>query len=300
VKFDIDLVSADDLRKMIKNTQSPLPPFQKGAVGDDAHGVPSDVMSDVTKISEYEEKLRQMYNFEYKKDFLSKVPAKISVSSLRPGLLTDDEYTAQALKDLDMAPLPRFLEETAENIPALTGTATHLFMQFADFEYAEVFGANNEAENLLSKGFITEAQYSRIIFYPIDKFFSSDLYEKIKSAKRVYREMPFTLKVSVSEFMDNENITQTPLPPFQKGAENDEYILVQGAIDLFFEDKKGKIYVVDFKTDQVHRPDGEKILINRHKRQINYYCKAVSEILNKPVSGAYIYSFALNEAVPVV
>jgi len=321
VKFDVDLVSADDLRKMIKNTQSPLPIFQKGAdVGDDAHGVPSDIMSDimsdVTKISEYEEKLRYMYDFEYKKDFLSKVPAKIAVSSLRPGLLTEDEYTAQNLKETEMSPLPRFLEETAENIPALTGTATHLFMQFADFEYAEVFGASNEAENLLSRGFITEAQYSRIIFYPIDRFFASDLYDKIKSASKIYREMPFNLKVSVSEFLENENITQSPLPPFQKGADvgddaiaerssarvpnSGEYILVQGAIDLFFEDKKGRVYVVDFKTDSVRSPDGEEILIKRHKRQINYYCKAVSEILNKPVDGAYIYSFALNKAVPVV
>jgi len=76
--------------------------------------------------------------------------------------------------------------------------------------------------------------------------------------------------------------------------------LIQGAIDLFFEDKYGRVYVVDFKTDQVHRPDGETILIERHKRQIEYYCKAVGEILGKPVDGAYIYSFALNQAVEVL
>ena len=151
-----------------------------------------------------------------------------------------------------------------------------------------MFGAQNEAENLLSKGFITDAQYSRIKFYPIDKFFSSDLYAQIKSAKRVYRETPFNLKVSVSDFLENDLESA------------DDYILIQGAIDLFFEDKNGRVYVVDFKTDQVHKPDGEKILARRHKRQIKYYCKAVSEILSKPVSGAYIYSFALNQAVEVV
>jgi ATP-dependent helicase/nuclease subunit A len=81
--------------------------------------------------------------------------------------------------------------------------------------------------------------------------------------------------------------------------EGGEYIMIQGAIDLFFEDRNGKIYVVDFKTDRVYRPDGKNILISRHRRQIGYYCRAVGEMLNAPVEAAYIYSFALNEAVPV-
>ncbi|MCL1858010.1 MAG: UvrD-helicase domain-containing protein [Oscillospiraceae bacterium] len=294
VNFDIDLIYADKLRKMIADSRY---------VGRDALGAPQIFAerraegvapydeNEIAIISQYEEKIKYMYDFEYKKDFLSKIPAKISVSSLHPGMLTEDEYTAQALKETEMSPLPRFLEETVEKDPALSGTATHLFMQFADFEYAEVFGAVNEAENLLSRGFMTEAQFSRIRFYPIDRFFSSGLYGKIKSAKKVYRETPFNLKVSVNDFLETNDKL------YESGG---EYILIQGAIDLFFEDKNGKIYVVDFKTDQVHSPDGEKILIERHKRQIEYYCKAVREILGKPVENAYIYSFALNQAVPVV
>ena len=325
IEFNIDLIYADKLRKMIKDTQkSPLLkgggseadgglPFNPLTASDSANPHPAGTpfqKGTLETETDYGEKLQRMYDFEYKKDFLSKIPAKVSVSSLHPGMLTDDEYTSQALKETEMSPLPRFLEETAENIPALAGTATHLFMQFADFEYAEVFGANNEAENLLSRKFITEAQYSRIKFYPIDRFFSSDLYRKIKSAKKVYRETPFNLRVSVSDFVGDgvPDVTQTPVgdvvaaTPFQKGAyaDNGEYILIQGAIDLFFEDKYGRVYVVDFKTDQVHRPDGETILIERHKRQIEYYCKAVGEILGKPVDGAYIYSFALNQAVEVL
>jgi ATP-dependent helicase/nuclease subunit A len=163
-------------------------------------------------------------------------------------------------------------------------------MQFADFEYAEVFGAQNEAENLLSKKFITDAQYSRINFYPIDRFFASDLYAEIKTAKKVYRETPFNLKDYVGRG-DSGAAT---------AGNSGEYRLIQGAIDLFFEDKNGKVYVVDFKTDQVHQPDGGKILIRRHKYQLEYYCKAASEILGKPVDGAYIYSFALNQAVEVL
>ena len=282
VGFDIDLVSADKLRKMIRdNINAPLPP-SSARTNEVRSSTP---LKEGGKEIEYENKLRRMYDFAYKQD-LSKVPAKVLVTKIKPGILTEDEYTAQALKELEMSPLPRFIEEeinersSLHNEPALAGTATHLFMQFADFEYAEIFGAQNEAENLLSKKFLTDTQYSRIKFYPIDKFFSSDLYAKIKSAERVYRETPFNFKEYINDAGD--------------------YRLVQGAIDLFFEDKDGKVYVVDFKTDQVHQPDGEQILIKRHRYQIEYYCKAVSEILDKPVSGAYIYSFALGEAVPVI
>ena len=279
VGFDVDLVCKDKLRAMMalrppRRAASRPPPLAGEEFGETA------------EVSEYTEKLRGMYDFEYRGGFWAKAPAKVLVTKLKPGLLTENEYTAQALKEQEMEPLPRFLEETAENVPALSGTAAHLFMQFADFEFADVFGAQQEAENLLSRNFLDEAQFSRIKFYPIDRFFESELYAKIKAAKSVYRETPFNLKVPVGEFLDN-------------GAESTEYILIQGAIDLFFEDKNGRVYVVDFKTDQVSGPDGEQVLIRRHKNQINYYCKAVKEILNKPVYGAYIYSFALNRAVEV-
>ena len=299
INFEIDLVSVDKfdkLREIIKISKNS---------GDDKNNISDDEASE----SDSEEKTKQfaklaeMYDFEYKKDFLSKIPTKVLVTKMRPGILTEtqDEYTAAVLKEIDMAPLPRFLEEIAENIPALSGIATHLFMQFADFEFAEVFGSQNEAENLLSKKFINETQYSRIKFYPIDRFFLSDLYEKIKSARTVYRETPFNLKVSVEDFLKDDFQTFDSDKENKKIAAGDgEYILVQGAVDLFFEDKKGMVYVVDFKTDQVSGIDGEKTLIKRHKSQIGYYCKAVSAILNKPVDGAYIYSFALNRAVRVL
>ncbi|MCL2095597.1 MAG: UvrD-helicase domain-containing protein [Oscillospiraceae bacterium] len=302
IDFEVDLAYSGRLREMIADSTPVI--------------ISGDVLPDRSQTGDfdgYSRQLRRMYDFEYKKNNrldLSKIPAKVLVTKLKPGVLNnfEDEYALQALKETEMSPLPRFLEETGtdsnlsslynnkniKDAPALAGTAAHMFMQFADFEYAEIFGAENEAENLLSKGFLSEAQFSRIKFYPLNQFFASDLYTEIKSAKRVYRETPFNLKVSANDYYgDNYGNYHE-----EKGFVG-EYILVQGAIDLFFEDKAGRVYVVDFKTDQVHRPDGEKILIRRHKRQIKYYCIAVGEILGKPVDKAYIYSFALNQAIEV-
>jgi ATP-dependent helicase/nuclease subunit A len=299
IDFDIDLVDANKLREMITGIGQKLDP---AVITDEKINRAGAGRPRSAEIAGASEKIRRMYDFEYKRDFLSKIPAKVLVTKMRPGLVTEDEYAAAALRELEMSTLPRFLEEeTKENIPALAGTAAHLFMQFADFEYAEIFGAQNEAENLLSRRFITEAHYSRLKFYPIDRFFASDLYAQIKAAKKVYRETPFNLKVPASEFTGNGGFlnTQTQNKNKNKKETDQDYVLIQGAIDLFFETHDGRLYVVDFKTDQVSGPDGEKILAERHKTQIEYYCKAAGEISNRKADGAYIYSFALNKAIHV-
>jgi len=279
--FEVELVPAEKLRGMIIKAKR-----ESTQTGTDIRAEEIDP----AKVSEYEAKIRRMYDFRYKRDFLSKVPSKVSVSGLHPGAKSEDAYSIKAAEEteLEMSPLPRFLEETVTDNAALAGTATHYFMQFADFGHAELYGARSEAWNLLGGRFITEAQYQRMDFPPIDRFFSSGLYGRIKEAKRVYRETPFTLKIPVRDYLGEE------VP------DSGEYVLVQGAVDLFFEDKNGNIYVVDFKTDRVYGPDARETLKTRHKRQIGYYCRAVREITGVPVEDAFIYSFALNEAVPAL
>ncbi|MCL2771923.1 MAG: UvrD-helicase domain-containing protein, partial [Oscillospiraceae bacterium] len=313
VNFNIDFVNAVKLNQMIANQRNEdLLAQNLELTGEELSE------SDLETIDEYGKKLKEMYDFKYKFSLLSKIPLKLSVTNLSP--VGAESISARAFSpdvgsntpeysEPEMAPLPRFLENEADDVAILRGTATHLFMQYADFEYAEVFGAQNEAENLLSKEFITEPQYDRIKFDSVDKFFGSDLYQKIKSAKKIYREMPFHLKISVADLIKMNNIgageslnfvQQVHLKDLEELPEySEDFLLIQGAIDLFFEDKDGNVYVVDFKTDYVRSDEGENILVKRHKRQIEYYCKAVQAILNKPVSGAYIYSFSLNKAVEV-
>ena len=288
INFNINLVSNYDLQKMIdkynlaSELSSPLQDVQEHA---DLDNLTED---ELWQLVEYEQKIRHIYNFKYESDVLAKIPVKIAVSDL-----TDAEH------NFDFTPLPRFLEEETGVSAALKGTATHLFMQFADFEYAEYFGAENEAANLLSRGFITDAQYERINFQAVDTFLSSDLYARIKNARKIYRETPFLLKVPVSSEMLSgifEGQSDTDLS--DSGLSN-EYILIQGAIDLFFEDSDGKIYIVDFKTDYVRSNEGDKILTERHKRQLEYYCMAAGEISGGEIGAAYIYSFSLGRAVEV-
>ena len=55
--------------------------------------------------------------------------------------------------------------------------------------------------------------------------------------------------------------------------------------------------MVDFKTDRVFGEGAEQTLIDRHKIQLMYYCKAVEEMTGKAVSKAVLYSFSLSKSV---
>ena len=279
IEFDINLIDGYTLKKLIKNSISIKQPEDQEPEKTEAVDLTAE---EQRRLSEYEQLIKNMYDFKYKKDFLAKIPVKIAVSELLNSTGNEPE----------MQPLPRFLEEETENKAALKGTAAHIFMQFADYEYAALFGAKEEAAKLLESGFLTEAQHDRIDFEAADKFFASDLYSNIKTAAYIYRETPFLLKVPVSPELSAD---------IPAGADlSGEYTLIQGSVDLFFEDFEGKIYVVDFKTDYLKPAENEQILITRHKRQLDYYCAAAAEITKKQLGGAYIYSFSLNRAVKVM
>ena len=71
-----------------------------------------------------------------------------------------------------------------------------------------------------------------------------------------------------------------------------EKILVQGIIDLYYIDKNDNLILVDYKTDYV--PNGDvKILEEKYKVQLDIYKKALEEAISKKVYKAMIW--ALNK-----
>lgn len=216
---------------------------------------------------------------------LSKLASKLSVSQLKKGLL-DDEDTLHMKVTLKNR--PSFMLEKRDADSAEKGTAAHIFMQFADYGLLEKEGAANEADRLLKLGFITQRMREIVDLDVLDGFVKSDLYEKIKIAPKLYRERRFNLKLPAHEFTDK---LDTRL--------SDEFILVQGVSDLYFENPDGTLTLVDFKTDRVPPQNGEDILRTRHSEQLRYYKRAIEEITAKSVSNVYIYSFALSREVEV-
>ena len=73
----------------------------------------------------------------------------------------------------------------------------------------------------------------------------------------------------------------------------DANIIVQGAVDLCFEEPDG-IVVLDFKTDRV---DNMSDLVNCYGEQLEIYAKAAEKIFAKPVKEKIIYSFCLDKII---
>ena len=73
----------------------------------------------------------------------------------------------------------------------------------------------------------------------VTSFWKSDMGKEVLSAKKVYRETPFEISIPAYEY-DNT------LPDEYRN----EQIILQGIIDLYFEDKNGDIILVDYKTDK--------------------------------------------------
>ncbi len=234
-------------------------------------------------VNEYTDILKRNEKLQKRQSPLSNIVSKISVSQLKKGLLDEEEAVSISPK---IRELPKFLKEN-NTIPANEkGTAAHIFMQFVSFENFEKNGIKSEAQRLLNCGFITQRMFEIIDYDSISGFFESELYSRMKNSPRIYRERRFNLRLPALEFTEKPD-----------SALKDEFILVQGVIDLYFENGDGTFTLVDFKTDNVSESTGEDILRRRHSEQMKYYKRAIEEITGKPVTDSYIYSFSLSREI---
>lgn len=223
------------------------------------------------------EKINSAVEFTYPYSDSAGVAAKLSVSELSLG---GNEKT-QINKKMILS-RPEFVERSV-NLGAKKGTANHIYMQFANFDFVERNGAEAEAKRLLDIKMITIEEYELLSFNHIKAFFTSPLYKEIRKTKELYREKRFSLS-------ENAEIIGGPAG---------ERVLIQGVIDCFFKNDDGSYTLVDYKTDFLPVEGAEQILINRHEKQLKYYCKAVSVMTHKEVSKAILYSFSLDKSIEV-
>ncbi|MBE6713286.1 MAG: hypothetical protein E7580_07180 [Ruminococcaceae bacterium] len=213
-------------------------------------------------------------DFTYGEQALSRLPKKLSVSQLlRAGREEEAGLYPRRLTDFARARL--------QSSAAEVGTMTHRVMQFADYEG---LAADTDAElaRLVEKGFLTEEDGAIVEKQWLSGFFRSPLYAEMKASPSMIREKRFNVLLPAGELLGTEG-----------------QVLVQGVVDAWFEDETGGIVIVDFKTDRVKPADGEKVLTERHGKQLRLYALAVEQLTQKPVSRLYLYSFALGKAVPV-
>ena len=122
--------------------------------------------------------------------------------------------------------------------------------------------------------------------YPLNEY-GRELAEAAR-AGRLYKEQPFVLGL--------------PANRLKSSFPESETVLIQGIIDVFFEEEDGYV-LLDYKTDAVQKAEE---LIKRYQIQLQYYAQALEQMSGyhqtgegKSVKEQIIYSFKLGEEIPL-
>lgn len=312
---DVRVIGADDdisLNYMhfaeIENRCDETPDEEKTvSEADEEAPVVSDEDEEMTEI------LKSRFSYRYPYSHLNVIPAKLTVSKLHEGMLDSNEDIPLEALSIDgseasgdstvseMRECPRFMsvrtEEAATEkgeLAAKSGTATHIFMQFCDFEETEAKGIDYELQKLINNAFISKDDASLINKRYIGRFFKSDIYRTIKNSRKLWREFRFNVYLPAPEFTKNHELAE---------ALEGEEILVQGVIDCLMMDENGKYILIDYKTDYLTQDERDNPnlaaakLKKRHSTQLEYYRKACEKMLGSKIDSVGIYSLPLGDCI---
>lgn len=247
------------------------------------NGEASDVGLDENQVLEYQKTLRERFDFKYQYDYLNKIPSKLSVSRLRPNLLDEDGNDEIYIKK-KLEEMPRFLSGEQSELQTARGTATHLFLQFCDFDRLAKNGYENERDRLVGESFISERDASLINGEHIEKFALSSLFDEMRTSVQIHREFRFNVMLDASGLTSDERILENK-------------VLVQGVVDSVFENEKGELILVDYKTDKVTLENYKEVLKERYTSQLSYYKRAIELIFERPLSKVLLYSVPLAKTI---
>ncbi len=245
-------------------------------------------------------------DFSYDKEYLENIPSKLTVSRLRPDILGEGDEEKWELSEKrsplameNKAPLPDFLSGEKKAEGKEKGTATHLFMQFCDFENLKTMGAKAERDRLLAKRFISGEDAELVRLDEIELFIKSSLFADLVSSPLIYREQRFNTILPAKDLTTSPSLAD-------KLAEDNVFVTVQGVVDCIYKDEDGKYHLVDYKTDRLTKEEmqnpslAEKKLVERHKNQLTVYKKVCEEIIGEPFATVSVYSLPLGRSILIL
>lgn len=218
--------------------------------------------------------IRNNIAYVYPFEALRDIAAKSSVSAL-VGSADDRRF--------DFTNRPAFMEKQGAD-SADRGTATHRVMQYISLD--GVPDIDSEIERLVEWQYISENDAELVDKNAIESFFKSSVFERIAKSSDVRREMRFLTEMPA---------VQLDPTLAEKGVSESENVVVQGAVDLCFDEGDG-IVVLDFKTD---RTDSPKRLCEAYAPQLEIYAAACEKLFAKPVKEKIIYSFFMGKEIKI-
>ncbi len=248
--------------------------------------------------------------FTYEKDYLSAIPSKLTVSRLHPTILDEEDDGAaltidpqpmEEAEEGDERPmvLPSFMQDEPGRLTAAErGTATHVFLQFADFGALAASGVQAELDRLVDQHFL-EAKTAAAVYLPqLERFRESDLFRRMTVSPLCKREFRFNAPMDAWRFTEDPALAE-------KLREDGVQLTVQGVVDCVFRDVDGTLTLVDYKTDRPHGDEWKHPelaaarLREKHSRQLSYYREICERMFGEPMGKAVIYSTVLGMEIPV-
>ncbi len=249
------------------------------------------------KMIQLSKQLSRCYPYQY----LSNLFVKTTVSELKkkaihclPDQSTENfeqGYARQLFEEQEVVPyIPSFISNKEEVSGTDRGSAYHKAMELLDFAAVMKNAGKEERETEINRQLdmfereeVLDGRWRKsILSSKLELFFEGSLAVRMAKADadgKLKKEQPFVMGLSADRLGE-----QFP---------GSEQVLIQGIIDVFFEED-GNIIVVDYKTDVIKTPQE---LIARYQVQLDYYAEALSRLTGKNVTQKIIYSFALGEEI---
>ncbi len=232
---------------------------------------------------EMEELLKQRLSYRYPYEADIDLHTKISVSELKKqGQDIDDKNS------LFQPSVPDFLKDARprETGGAVRGSAYHRVLELLDFSaVTSIEDLKRWMEDACQKGSIARDAAAMVKPEKIWRFLGTSLGAQMRLAQaegRLHREQQFVMGIPAEDM----GLGQSR-----------ELVLIQGIIDAWIEEEDGLV-LIDYKTDQVEK-GREEILVKRYKVQMDYYKKALEQMVKKPVKERIIYSLTLQKEIAV-
>lgn len=260
--------------------------------------------------------LSYRFSYRYPHENLKNLYTKTTVSELKKaGMQEETDLSAHLFEDRPVVPyFPKFIENDERVTGSMRGSAFHKVMELFDFTKLTIEVNQNpdaarallqeQMDQMLREERLSKGYYEAVSIPKLSAFLTSGAAWRMAQAARagrLYKEQPFVLGLPA-------NRLKPEFPP-------EETVLIQGIIDVFFEEEDGFV-VLDYKTDAVEKAEE---LVKRYQVQLAYYSEALTQIFGggknpdgkqganagkngsaKPVKEQIIYSFKLGEEISLI
>ena len=229
------------------------------------------------------EEIRRRVEFEYPHKSAQSLPSKVTATELKGVGEADEEAASLVKKPHGSFRSPDFMKGEKPLTGTEKGTATHMLLQFVDYEKAQSLdGIKVELTRLTASNHLSARQAEAVEPEAVLRLFESPLGRRIMSADSISREFRFSLLC--------------PAESFFEGGEG-ENVLLQGVVDCLIEED-GELTVIDYKTDRVYGEALEE-RAKSYAGQLRAYALAVGRITGKPVKECVLYFLSAGKTVIV-